>query len=83
MNEGTTVKTSLPYGITEACSNEVIEIYRRNAAGGEGLSAYSEGSESWSWNSKRGKPPGSIPDSCGLSEGTQGMLNAYRRWGIG
>jgi hypothetical protein len=78
----TTIHLSLPYGITEACSSEVIEVFRRNAAGSEGLTSYSEGGISWSWGKQRGKPPGSPPDSAGLSETCQGMLNPYRRWAV-
>lgn len=79
-DEGNGVKLSLPYGISEACSYEVVEIFRRNQAHAEGLTSYSEGPVSWSWNKQRGKI---IPDSTGLSETCQGILNSYRRWGIG
>ena len=71
---------SLPYGITAACINEIVPIYRRNALRGEGLKGYSEGGISFSYQ-VRGNENGEL-DSAGLSTTTQGMLNPFRRWAV-
>jgi hypothetical protein len=71
---------SLPYGITAACINEIVPIYRRNFLRGEGMTGYSEGGINFRYY-VRGNENGNT-DSAGLSITTQGMLNPYRRWGI-
>lgn len=77
---GSVVTASLPYGISKACIDEVVILYRRNAARAEGLTSYKEGEISWGYQ-KHGNA-GESGDNSGLSVGAQAILNPYKKWSI-
>ena len=70
---------SLPYTISLACIQEVVQKYRKNISKGEGLISYSEGGVSWGW--KKSVDQNALALN-GLSEECAAALNAYRRYGI-
>ena len=74
------VSDSVPYTITLACIEEVVQKYRRNLAKAEGVESYKEGAISWKFaNAKTGEES---MDGGGLSGETREMRNSFRRWGI-
>jgi hypothetical protein len=74
------VTASLPYAISLACIQEVVQKYRRNVARAEGLESYKEGGVAWKWpNAKTGQDS---LDGAGLSNECREVLNMYRRYGI-
>ena len=71
----------LPSTITDACIQAVVERFRANLIGGEGLVSVQEGGSKIMLAQK--SAPGGIPevsDGSGFTEEVKGMLNPYKRF---
>ena len=72
---------SLPYELTSAALQSVVERYRVNSVGAEGFVQYKEGGVAAMIEQK--SAPGGVPevvDGSGLSETAKGIVNPWRRW---
>jgi hypothetical protein len=76
------VSDSVPYAISLACIQEVVQKYRRNVARAEGLINYKEGGIAYGWGASSMSAQGNIGSLAGLSQECCAVLNMYRRFAI-